>query len=97
MKTTVTVLNVRQGVIEENNQPWAHINIIGDDMTVNESLYGVNAAKLKFEDPQTAIRLMTELRKASIKMPCSLSLELKTKLQSNEMKMVVAGYELPKA
>lgn len=96
MKTTVTVLNVRQGVIEENNQPWAHVNIIGDDMTINEGLYGVNAAKLKFEDPQVAVRLISDLRKSQIKMPCSLSLDLKSVLQSNEMKMVVAGYELLK-
>lgn len=96
MKTTVTVLNVRQGVIEENNQPWAHINIIGDEMTINEGVYGVNAAKLKFEDTQVAVRMLSELRKSSIKMPCTMSLSLKSVLQANEMKMVVSGYELPK-
>lgn len=96
MKTPVTVLNVRQGIIEENNQHWAHANIIDGQTKSEESIYGVNIAKLKFTDSQIAVRLISDLRKANIKMPCSMNLELETVIQSNEMKMVISSYELPK-
>lgn len=96
METTATVINVRSGIIEENQQPWAHMNIISADLQVEEGFYGVSAAKMKFTDTQIANRLISDLRKSDISMPCQMKITLEQKLQANEMKTFVSGYQLIK-
>lgn len=99
METIATVINVKHGTIEENNQDWAQVNIIDHKQTVNEGFFGVQPAKLRMSTDnrnELANKMVTELRKANIQMPCKMKLHLDSQLQGGEMKMVVVGYELVK-
>lgn len=99
METTVTVINVKFGTIEENGMDWAQVNIIDHKLTQNDGFYGVQPAKLKMltdNRNQLALKMATELRKLNVQMPCKMKLQLDEHLQGGEMKMVVSGFELIK-
>lgn len=99
METTATVINLKFGVIEENNMDWAQVNIIDNKLTQNDGFYGVQPAKLKMltdNRNQLAMKMATELRKLNVQMPCKMKLFLDEHLQGGEMKMIVSGYEIIK-
>ncbi len=99
METIATVINVKFGTIEDNNQDWAQVNIIDNKQTVNEGFFGVQPAKLRMNTDnrnELANKMVSELRKTQTQMPCQMKLILDSQLQAGEMKMVVIGYSLVK-